>query len=101
MRAIRLSELVQQGRLVMLAAVADEHSAAASQPAAGAASTAAPSAERTGQRPRVSADVVDKIELLAIELLSISRSSKADPEALMRSALISIDQCIVSISTRH
>ena len=56
---------------------------------------------RPAPKPQVPADVVEKIELLAIQLLSIAKTSKSDPETIMREALILIDQCIMSIAPRH
>ena len=111
MRTIPLAELVQQGRLSMVdeATVAgQQHKPRAANAAPRAARTAPPSpvpalapARVPAQppRPRATADVIDKIELLAIQLLSISKASKADPDAVMMEALRSIDRCIVSMAS--
>lgn len=44
--------------------------------------------------------IVDGIELLAVELLSLSKLRKHNPSLLMREALRSIDSCLMSIG-RH
>lgn len=100
MRTTRLSELIQQGRL----AVPAGGTVGAMSPAISAASQVQPhlsAAPVARSRPPVRDDIVDKIELLAIQLLSISRSSKSDPEALLREALLSIEECITAIGSRH
>ena len=45
--------------------------------------------------------VVNGIELLAIELLSLSKMRKDNPRALMIEALRSIDSCLVAIGRQH
>ena len=104
MRTTRLSELVRQGRGAM-------HKNGPVPTDSGLVSQLVPEASlppaspltvkpKTSSRPRVSFDVIDKIELLAVQLLSISKS-KAEPEAIMREALLQIDKCIESIASKH
>lgn len=102
MRMIRLSELVQQGRAALVAE-APEEDVARTPPAAPALPPQPMPAAVAQAPPRRSApvDVVERIELLAVHLLSISKLRKTDPDGVMREALISIDQCLASIAHRH
>ncbi len=70
----------------------------AAAPIAQQKSSAGPPVE---SQPRVCDNIVDRIELLAIQLLSLSKSRKAEPEALLREALLSIEDCIVAIGSKH
>lgn len=100
MRTTRLSELVEQGRLVVHAA-ATAGVVSPEVPAAPIAKPKASAGPPAPSRPRARDDIVDKIELLAIQLLSLSKSRKAEPEALLREALLSIEECIVAIGSKH
>lgn len=101
MRAVRLSELVEQGRLAKLVGLPTVIAASSPLRAEQVAVVSSPVSAPPPPRLQVGKDVHHKIELLAIQLLSISKSNISDPRALMREALISIDECIVSISSRH
>lgn len=100
MRTIRLSELVQHGRLALVPDLGSEPPArlphATAEPL-----VVAPVAANAIPRSRFTMEVADKIEVLAIELMSISQAGKADPEAIMRDALMSIDRCLGSIVPLH
>lgn len=100
MRTTRLSELVHHGRQAVRAGGAGAVSSDATPPPP-VVKPQLSQAPRAQPWPRVRDDVVDKIELLAIQLLSISKSKKAEPEALLREALMSIEECIVAIGSRH
>jgi len=47
---------------------------------------------------RTNASVINGIELLAIELLSLTKTRRDNPRALMVDALRRIDSCLVSIA---
>jgi hypothetical protein len=47
---------------------------------------------------RTTAAVINGIELLAIELLSLTKTRRDNPRALMVDALRSIDSCLVAIA---
>lgn len=101
MRTTRLSELVQQGRIVV-------HAGAVTVGAVGPEMSAVPQEEPhrpapppARSQPRVHDDIIDTIELLAIQLLSISKSCKADPEAVLREALLSMEECITVIASQR
>lgn len=100
MRTTRLSELVQQGRLgVHTGAAASTISPEVK--AAPRAQPHLPASTLAQARPREHEGIVDKIELLAIQLLSISKSSKHNPDAVLREALLSIEECITTIASKH
>lgn len=92
-KAVRLSELIEIGR-----------GRARSEP------TIVPNAARTAGFPRApqprpdetsrSTSIVDGIELLAVQLLSLSKTRKDNPRALMVEALRSIDCCLVAIGRK-
>ena len=105
MRTIRLSDLVQQGRQAKTAeaerdavvpiravkpVVAEPEPEPEPEPA-----IAAPAAG-----PEIATDVADKIEVLAFQLLSISKTTKTNPRAVLVEALTSIDRCISSLAPR-
>lgn len=101
MRTTRLSELVQQGRIVV-------HAGAVAAGAIG--SDVAVGHQEQHHRPAMAParsqavaqdDIVDTIELLAIHLLSISKSCKADPEVVLREALLSMEECITAIASQR
>lgn len=99
-RTIRLSDLLQQGRVSTAGEVASAHVALA------VAAPQAPAPEPTflpkspsRQAPRL--EVIDKIELLAVELLSISKTKKSSPDHAMREALLAMDHFIESLASRH
>jgi hypothetical protein len=101
MRTTRLSELVQQGRIVV-------HSGAVTAGAGGPDALDGPQAQplrpalhAARSQPRVHDDIADTIELLAIQLLSISKSCRADPEAVLREALLSMEECITAIASQR
>jgi hypothetical protein len=57
--------------------------------------------EMTQGQSRITADAAEKIEMLAFQLLSITRGRQDNPELIAREAFISIDRCINSIANYH
>jgi hypothetical protein len=89
-RAVKLADLIEQGRSVPFA----DGAAPVVQPVALLEkSTVAPPADA-----RASTAISSGIELLAIQLLSLSKVGNDDPRALMIEALRSIDRCLVSLA---
>jgi hypothetical protein len=82
-KVIKLADLIETGR----EAARDQGTSAA----------AARTADRSADA-RSAASVIHGIELLAIELLSLAKTRRDNPRALMVDALRSIDSCLVSIA---
>jgi hypothetical protein len=82
-RIVKLTDLIETGR----GATRDQETHATSS--------------RHGEKPaegRTTAAVINGIELLAIELLSLTKTRRDNPRALMVDALRSIDSCLVAIA---
>jgi hypothetical protein len=82
--AVRLSDLIASARLDR--ARGDQDGVI---PAAAARPQAVPPPAGTG--------IADGLELLAVQLLSLSKTRRHDPRGLMVEALRSIDSCLVAI----
>jgi hypothetical protein len=90
-KIVRLADLIETGR----GATRDQATYAAPISANGHSSS------RHAEKPadvRTTASLVNGIELLAIELLSLTKTRRDNPRALMIDALRSIDSCLVSIA---
>ncbi len=89
-KAVRLSELIEKGR-----------GSTRPDPAVVPAQTLPAATARAPyfqpEETRRSAAIVNGIELLAVQLLSLSKTRKDNPKALMIEALRSIDSCLVAI----
>lgn len=102
MRTIRLSDLVQQGRQAKTAEA--ERDAVVTiktvKPVVAVPEPEPEPAAAAPAGPEIATDVADKIEVLAFQLLSISKTTKTNPRAVLVEALTSIDRCISSLAPR-
>jgi len=93
MRTVRLVDLVKRGRAVSATMpVAPQFYASVAK------SLSEPTPQsRSGAAPPIAKD----LEVLAVELLALSKACNADPGVLMREALRSIESCLLSIRQQH